>query len=70
MTERDGSTDGLGQRPPTPRWVKRTALVAAILVVLVVVVLIVGGGGHGPGRHAAGVGNPSTSLVAPVEPRP
>jgi hypothetical protein len=33
-----------------PRWVKVSAVVAAVLVALVVVMLLVGGD-HGPGRH-------------------
>ena len=37
-----------------PRWVKISALVAAVLALLVVVVVALGGGNHGPGRHLGG----------------
>ena len=38
----------------TPRWVKLSALAAALLAVAVVIVLLLSGGDHGPGRHTGG----------------
>jgi hypothetical protein len=37
--------------PGTPRWVKRSAIIALVLVLLVVGVMVASGGQHGPGRH-------------------
>lgn len=36
-----------------PRWVKVSAILAAVLALLLAVVLLAGGG-HGPGRHTSG----------------
>lgn len=36
-----------------PRWVKVSAIIAAVLALLLAVALLAGGG-HGPGRHASG----------------
>ena len=46
------------KRPPTPRWVKVSAIIAAVVVVVIVVVALVAGGEHGPGRHLPGDDNP------------
>lgn len=41
--------------PRMPRWVKVSAIVAAILIALLILVNLTGfGGEHGPGRHAPG----------------
>lgn len=42
--------------PPRPRWVKTSAIIAA--VVFVVIVILALKGGHGPTRHLPGGGNP------------
>lgn len=34
-----------------PRWVKVSAIVAAVLALLAVAVLLISGGEHGPSRH-------------------
>ena len=51
----DSSDARPGRRsdPGSPRWVKVSAIVAAVLVVLVVALVLLGGGAgkHGPGRH-------------------
>lgn len=43
--------------PGAPRWVKVSAIVAAVLALLAVI-LIVAGGTHGPGLHTVGNGGP------------
>ena len=47
-----------------PRWVKVSAVIAAIVLVAVLVVMLLSGGNHGPGRHVASGEHPRTSLVA------
>lgn len=42
------------QPPPRPRWVKVSAIIAAVLIVGVVLVMALAGGDHGPGRHTPG----------------
>jgi hypothetical protein len=37
-----------------PRWVRVSALVAAVLVALAIVVMVASGGEHGPSRHSKG----------------
>jgi hypothetical protein len=50
-----GSVPAEAKPPPRPRWVKVSAILAAVIVVLVVVLAIVGG--HGPARHIPGGGD-------------
>ena len=40
----------------TPRWVKVSAIIAAVVVLLVLIVLVTRPGGHGPSRHTGGLG--------------
>lgn len=40
--------------PGAPRWVKVSAIVAAVVIAGIVVVALMGGGGHGPSRHLPG----------------
>ena len=54
MSDQDS---GASQKPPLPRWVKISAVVAAIILV-VVVVKALAGGDHGPGRHLPGRDDP------------
>ena len=37
--------------PGTPRWVRISAITAAILILLAVILMVISGGRHGPGRH-------------------
>ena len=52
----------------TPRWVKVSAIIAAVVVLLVLIVLVTGGPGgrHGPSRHTGGLGGhtPPASVTA------
>jgi hypothetical protein len=61
------SSTGYGRGPTsgTPRWVKVSAIVAAVLVLLVAVMLV-SGGRHGPGRHqpSGGLGRPTPTAAA------
>ena len=50
----DKSDEGAAGAIGTPRWVKVSALVAAVLIAVVVLMMVVGGGDHGPGRHTGG----------------
>lgn len=54
---------GRGQITGTPRWVKVSAIVAAVLLALAVVVMVASGGHHGPGRHLSpgGLGDQAPS---------
>ncbi|MEV4158237.1 hypothetical protein AB0J48_34960 [Nocardia salmonicida] len=44
-------------KPPTPRWVIVSGIVAAIVVILLLLVILLGGGEHGPGRHMKSSGD-------------
>ncbi len=55
---------GSGTPPQAPRWVKVSAIIAAVLILLVVIVKVTGlGGEHGPGRHSS-AGLPSVNATA------
>ena len=44
-----------GSEPPrAPRWVKVSAIVAAVVVALIIAITLLSGGEHGPGRHLPG----------------
>ena len=60
MDAGDGSRlSGRESKPPTPRWVKAFAMVAAVLIVILVIGILTGqagpGGRHGPSRHVGGI---------------
>jgi hypothetical protein len=55
-----GSTTGM------PRWVKVSAIIAAVLALLVVIVMLVGGGNHGPGRHTSSESTSPASVTDSV----
>ena len=56
----------------TPRWVKVSAIIAAVVIVLFVLLLVIKGpGGHGPRRHFSlgGQAAPTSILQAQAPPR-
>ncbi|MBB1255571.1 hypothetical protein [Streptomyces alkaliterrae] len=42
------------RRPPTPRWVRVSGVVAVAVLAALVVLHVFGGGGLGPGSHLTG----------------
>jgi hypothetical protein len=62
-----GVTARRGSPPGMPRWVKVSAIIAAVLAILLVIVMLLSGSGHGPRRHSsdgAGGQAPRSSVTA------
>jgi len=49
------------KRPPTPRWVKISAIAGGVFVIFVLIMLALG---HGPGRHLGHLPAPSASSLS------